>query len=737
MKRGYNCICGDVSLALIASLGLSLGLGGQAFGQNCTNDAGIGDLPENESCALDENDDTVNGGCNSDPDVFTIVPALPAVYCGNVSNHNNSSTCIEDLECASACAEDLDCPAGDVCIDTDGDQVPDSCSGPGQATCDVPNGICVGGNEPIINRRDTDWYRVSAADLALADTDGNGVVQVTSDLVGEPGLDLVTFLIGIDLSKGADCFTEIFDNVGCWDSTGGNGGTQAANVVILSENPDGVVVFVAPGLCSGGGIFDGFECSTGINDYILTIAVDADFEDGTFLACGDPAQNPQLLPCNEENPGVPGCEDPACCKIVCTEFNPLCCVMAIGWVGQCVEAAVDLGCVAEPGGPVCLATGGDNTVDNYLTVCTDPYGSWTSDGFGGAVPGDLEWGDDYNPNGAEPAEEASFSNGFFFFVKDAQGVGTHRELLSNVQDWQGVFGPDATLAREITSDPPTVQFDDDGNGFADRLLSDFKVTGAGVDVSFHLVQTISQITPAGGSPVSVLEQTYTATNNSGAPITFSMVRHLDLDLVWAGSGFADDSVGTDTNDNPLLERHVSQGKQGFSETFITVSGELGGLYYGSKQNIDPDGDGPGPTMGFGTDLQQWESFGVPIGWENYIAGIGADVDGESGPLPLGIGTDGSIGLEFVVNLAGAGPASVQNIIVHTTYGARTPLGASIGTPCPWDCGGDNNGDVGIVDFLALLGQWAQVGTSCDFGLGDPGVGINEFLDLLGHWGPCP
>ncbi len=57
-------------------------------------------------------------------------------------------------------------------------------------------------------------------------------------------------------------------------------------------------------------------------------------------------------------------------------------------------------------------------------------------------------------------------------------------------------------------------------------------------------------------------------------------------------------------------------------------------------------------------------------------------------------------------------------------------------PCPWDCG-DGDGIVGIVDFLALLGQWGAVGTSCDLGLGLPGVGIEEFLDLLGHWGDCP
>ncbi len=56
-----------------------------------------------------------------------------------------------------------------------------------------------------------------------------------------------------------------------------------------------------------------------------------------------------------------------------------------------------------------------------------------------------------------------------------------------------------------------------------------------------------------------------------------------------------------------------------------------------------------------------------------------------------------------------------------------------GTPCPWDCGNDD-GDVGIVDFLALLAQWGGPG-SCDFDGG--GVGINDFLAVLGNWGPCP
>ena len=55
--------------------------------------------------------------------------------------------------------------------------------------------------------------------------------------------------------------------------------------------------------------------------------------------------------------------------------------------------------------------------------------------------------------------------------------------------------------------------------------------------------------------------------------------------------------------------------------------------------------------------------------------------------------------------------------------------------CAWDCGGDDDGDVGIVDFLALLAEWDMVGTPCDFH--GAGVGIVDFLKLLANWGPCP
>ena len=56
-------------------------------------------------------------------------------------------------------------------------------------------------------------------------------------------------------------------------------------------------------------------------------------------------------------------------------------------------------------------------------------------------------------------------------------------------------------------------------------------------------------------------------------------------------------------------------------------------------------------------------------------------------------------------------------------------------PCPWDL--DDDGIVGITDFLSLLAQWgSNPGGPPDFD-GDGTVGITDFLELLAHWGLCP
>jgi hypothetical protein len=56
-------------------------------------------------------------------------------------------------------------------------------------------------------------------------------------------------------------------------------------------------------------------------------------------------------------------------------------------------------------------------------------------------------------------------------------------------------------------------------------------------------------------------------------------------------------------------------------------------------------------------------------------------------------------------------------------------------PCIWDCGEPADGEVGVVDFLALLAQWNQIAAPCDFD--GNRVNIGDFLELLANWGPCP
>ncbi len=121
------------------------------------------------------------------------------------------------------------------------------------------------------------------------------------------------------------------------------------------------------------------------------------------------------------------------------------------------------------------------------------------------------------------------------------------------------------------------------------------------------------------------------------------------------------------------------------------------------------------TAGAAALAPQGPSF--DLSWQTVDSGGGTSTGG-------GFELDGAIGHP---------DAGVMSGGTFTLSGGFWVFGA-VAEPCPWDCG-DNDGNVGIVDFLALLAQWDQVGSSCDFDGG--GVGIVDFLKLLANWGPCP
>jgi hypothetical protein len=59
------------------------------------------------------------------------------------------------------------------------------------------------------------------------------------------------------------------------------------------------------------------------------------------------------------------------------------------------------------------------------------------------------------------------------------------------------------------------------------------------------------------------------------------------------------------------------------------------------------------------------------------------------------------------------------------------------TGCPCDCGMPADGQVNVVDFLALIGDWGGSGP-CDCADGGDGtVNVVDFLAMLGAWGSCP
>lgn len=87
------------------------------------------------------------------------------------------------------------------------------------------------------------------------------------------------------------------------------------------------------------------------------------------------------------------------------------------------------------------------------------------------------------------------------------------------------------------------------------------------------------------------------------------------------------------------------------------------------------------------------------------------------------------------------PVGITSVQIETTV-AGSPATTEVDNVawgvaiCVWDCDGSGDAIVGVEDFLALLAQWGQAGTSCHVADGAT-VGVADFLELLAHWGECP
>lgn len=314
--------------------------------------------------------------------------------------------------------------------------------------------------------------------------------------------------------------------------------------------------------------------------------------------------------------------------------------------------------------PAQLRTGASSLANGYLEIRPDEYGAWAADFTTGAIGPN---GDSFRPNGST-LQVTGFTSGFFLFAPGGQ-----RELLTDNTQWQastnGAGGPpfsaDTSLSRSVIS--PNVASDSSGDGINDTANSAFRVfaPAGGTDLGFQLRQQVTNVSPS----VSFMQQDYTVTNNSTAAITIKMVRAFDGDLLWDGN-FESDSVGTSSNGSPLgpyafIQEPAQPGQS------VTLSASNSTLYFGGKHGVAPPG-GP-PNFDFGTDTEVWDANGTPTSWVNLIAGIGYNINGQSGPSPPGstVPRDGFIGIELIP-LTLQAQQSINFTILHT-YGQTTPV----------------------------------------------------------------
>ncbi len=346
----------------------------------------------------------------------------------------------------------------------------------------------------------------------------------------------------------------------------------------------------------------------------------------------------------------------------------------------------------------------------------------------------------------------------------AQDNGTNRTLTGNADDWEWIFGGDGfqALVHPTNSNRIWTQnqygnvvYSNDGGGSrsgatdgiggSDRHNWNSPLIQDPTDDDRRYFGTDKVYRSLGATnwiPISPDLTGGPLSGNSGqvnGTLTTLAVSPLDGSVLWAGSddGFVhvstdDGFVWTDVSADLPVRWVTSVRTDPFSAdtAYVTISGFRWA--------------GPLPHVYRTTDLgANWDAIAgnLPEAPANdfladpiqpghyYVAtdvGVYETINGGVSWSALGEG------LPNVVVTSLAYHAANRKLFAGT-YG-RSVFSISTATaPCPWDCG-DVNGNVGIVDFLALLAQWGAQG-SCDFDGG--GVGITDFLELLANWGDCP
>jgi len=572
-------------------------------------------------------------------------------------------------------------------------------------------------------------------------------------------------------------------------------------------------------------------------------------DDTDCLSC--PAVPPTCGPgagdCNEAN-GTPGCEDIACCALLCASVQ-FCCV--VEWDDQCAEAACDGPCQPPPacgacGAGVCFEAGGGPFCDDNCgpeglclgccqTVCdVDPFccdTDWDALCVGeamqlcGCTPQDAPPNDDCDTAIAIGLGDTAVTN-----VCGTSGGPDHDTCNDTFVTGLGIdvwysYDADFTGALNVTpmvdaawttqlaiydgcdclglEDPPYVCAPLGGTATV-------PVT-SGTCYLIRLGGTFDGPTGAGTLQLAAVPDACVGgTGNCNAPhanpgcddlsccATVCLMDATCCNAAWDQScaDLADascapalcgplDLSSADLEEPELCGEDLDGGCNTTPPAFVgivngqvvhgTAWAELGSrdtdwyridvstdddpdqdglvdIYYNIRSElpmvtflIDDQNNPPGCVDGDGDGAADNLDTPGTTGYSQTCVQVGIGLATVAAPgqyyVFAGTGDAGGNAIFEGYPCSGAGPASFGNdyLLCVNVVDSGTPFDPACGgsgtVSCPQDCG-DMNGQVDTVDFLALLGQWSQVGTSCDMPGTSAGVDTVDFLQLLGAWGPC-
>jgi hypothetical protein len=349
--------------------------------------------------------------------------------------------------------------------------------------------------------------------------------------------------------------------------------------------------------------------------------------------------------------------------------------------------------------PQLVSIGNGISGDGRLTIPVDPFGAWYANFNTGANNGEF-----YDPPGALGVDYPTFSVGTYLFVGTSYRVALNQEPVWN-QFWVG------NLTANVVSGPTALDYAYN-DGIDDTAVASFTVTSAdsSVNLSIDMLTAVRR-------PAYVVVR-YRITNNASSAISFKLYRAWDLDIYWDGNYENDEVCGGVYGG----QGYPSQGEFGDPALRFALSSlnPING-YVAAKRNFrDLSWPDDCPTMGYGTDFQEWNAYGIPACWVNYVApfGVGPGCSGDNDG-------DAHIGVEVPVSLAAGGSATVT--FIHT-YGSGQPATCNLADV-------NLDGTVDDADLLAVLFAFGNSAPNADVDVNFDGVVDDaDLLEVLFNFG---